>query len=446
MKTKFTICLFFLSLAGFSQDQLTVFGAIEKALTNNFDIKLVEHNYQVSKLQNSWGQAGMIPTFYLNLGNNATLQDNTKNPATFFPGVVFNDNFQASLNMSWTIFNGFGIQINKARFDQLEEQTKGNAIVVIESTIYEVILAYYTAVVQKRKLQIVKDLLVYSADKLALYRFKNELGINTSFDVLAFENQVLTDSSNLLLQGLAVQNAHRNLNMVMAEEVEKPYLLTDSLGFEAQKTSFEELQKKMVINNQNLKNQFINYELQELNVRAKNSAYYPVITLNLATAPSLGYIEIFGDEPFSTETSSWSHNGTINLRYDLFQGFNRQRNVEIAEIQRDVVGIQIEQLTLKLQHQLKGFYDLYQTRVKIEKMALQRVIHAKKLWKLGKEKYDMGLITVFNLNDIRTTYEQAVLSYYDRLFELLQSHYDLLRITGGIAQEFKIAENFDPQN
>ena len=97
--------------------------------------------------------------------------------------------------------------------------------------------------------------MAYSADKLSLYRFKNELGINTSFDVLAFENQVLTDSSNLLLQGLAVQNAHRNLNMVMAEEVEKPYLLTDSLGFEAQNTSFEELQNKMVINNQNLKNQ-----------------------------------------------------------------------------------------------------------------------------------------------------------------------------------------------
>jgi outer membrane protein len=274
----------------------------------------------------------------------------------------------------------------------------------------------------------------------------SKLGINTSFDVLAFENQVLADSSNVLLQGLAVQNAHRNLNMVMAEEVEKPYLLTDSLGFEAQNTSFEELQNKMVNNNQNLKNQFINYELQELNVRAKNSAYYPVITLNLATTPSVGYIRLFGDEPFSTETSSWSHNGTINLRYDLFQGFNRQRNVEIAEIQRDVVGIQIEQLTLKLQHQLKGVYDLYQTRVKIEKMALQRVVHTKNLWKLGKEKYDMGLITVFTLNDIRTTYEQAVLSYYDRLFELLQSHYDLLRITGGIAQEFKIAENFDPQN
>ena len=97
----------------YAQEQLSVIGAIEKALTNNFEIQLIEQNYQITKLQNSWGQAGMLTTFSLNLGNTASLQDNTNNPATFFPGVLFSDNFQTSLNMNWTIFSGFGIRINK---------------------------------------------------------------------------------------------------------------------------------------------------------------------------------------------------------------------------------------------------------------------------------------------------------------------------------------------
>ena len=74
-------------------------------------------------------------------------------------------------------------------------------------------------------------------------------------------------------------------------------------------------------------------------------------------------------------------------------------------------------------------------------MALQRLQHANKLWLLGKEKYDLGLINIFNLNDIKLRYEQSVLSYYDRLFELLKSHYDLMRLTGSISQEYKIDEN-----
>ncbi len=431
---------------GFAQDELTVFGAIEKALTNNYEIKLVDQNYQVSKLQNSWGQAGMVPTFYINVSNVASLQDNTNNPATFFPGVLFNDNLQASLNMSWTIFNGFGIRINKERFDQMQAQTKGNAIVVIENTIYDVILAYYTAVVQERKLNVMNDLLNYSKEKLEYYRLKSDMGINTSFDLLEFENLVLTDSSNYLLQELSFQNAQRNLNLIMAVDVEATYSLTDSLGFPNQAKTYSELKENMVANNQNLKNQFINYELQELNVNAKKSAYYPIVTLNLSTTPSVGYFRLFGDEGFSSSTNAWSHTGNINLRYDIFQGWNRKRNSEIAAIQLDMAGLQVEQLTMNLSHQLKGFYELYQTRIKVESMSLKRMAHANKLWELGREKYDLGLINVFNLNDIKLAYEQTLLNYYDRLFELLQSHYDLMRLTGGISQEFKISENFDGGN
>lgn len=108
---------------------------IEKALANNYQIKLVKANYDISQIQNTWGMAGMVPTISLNANNSNNLTDNTNNPATFFPGVVLTDNLNASLDMSWTVFSGFGIRINKERYDQLEEQTKGNVIVAIESTI-----------------------------------------------------------------------------------------------------------------------------------------------------------------------------------------------------------------------------------------------------------------------------------------------------------------------
>lgn len=429
-----------------AQNDLKVVDAIERALTNNYQIKLVEGNYNVSKIQNSWGQAGLIPTFSLRVSNGTSLQDNTNNPATFFPGVLLNDNLQATLDMSWTIFSGFGIRINKERFELMQSQTKGNAVVVIESTIYDVILAYYTAVVQERKLDVLKDLLAYSKEKMAYHEMKSEMGLSTSLDLLEFKNQVLADSTNVLLQTLSVRNAKRNLNLIMADEVETEYTLIDPLSFDTPQATYDELKKNMLGSNTNLQNQFMNYELKELEVQAKKSAYYPVITLNVGTTPSVGYFEIFGDNGFSSNTSSWSHNATINLRYDLFQGWNRKRNSEIAQIQQDLAGMQIEELQLKLTHQLRANFELYQTRNKVERMTEKRVDYAKQLWALGKEKYDLGLINIFNLNDIKLSYQQAVLSYYDRLFELLQTHYDLMRITGQISQEYKIADNFDKQD
>ncbi len=436
--TKFLRIIFILlfSTQAFSQVDLSVAQAVAKALENNYQIKLIQTNVQVSELQNNWGTAGMIPTFSLNLGNSANLADNSNNPASFFPGVVFSDNLKFSLDMNWTIFNGFGIRINKQKFEQLETQTKGNAIVVIENTIYETIIAYYTAIVQKRKLQVVNNLLSFSKDKLDYFKLKSEYGTSTSFDLLEFENLVLTDSSSVLVQELALKNAKRNLNLLMAEGVEAEYNLTDKLEFAIANVTYDDLVKTMLKSNQNIKNQYYNLELQDLNMKAQKSAYYPVVTLGLGTSPSVGYIELLGDQGFSTNTNALNYYGTINAKYTLFNGWNRKRNTEIARIQYDAANLQVDELKLKLSHQLKSIYELYQMQTKIEAMTYKMVKHAEQLWELGKEKYDLGLINVFNLNDIKSAYQRTVLSYFDRLFEVLKTHYDLLRISGQISQEF----------
>jgi outer membrane protein TolC len=436
LKILSVIFVFLFSFQVSSQVDLSVAQAVEKALENNYQIKLIQTNVQVSELQNNWGTAGMIPTFLLNLGNSGNLADNSNNPASFFPGVVFSDNLKLSVDMNWTIFNGFGIRINKQKFEQLEEQTKGNAVVVIENTIYETIIAYYTAIVQSRKLKVVKNLLEFSKGKLAYFKMKSDLGTSTSFDVIEFENSVLSDSSSVLIQDLAFKNAKRNLNLLMAEGVEEDYNLTDKLEFKMSNLSYEDLIKVMMKSNQNIKNQYYNLELQELNQQAQKSAYYPVVTLGLGASPSVGYIQLLGDQGFSTNTNALNYYGTINAKYTLFNGWNRKRNSEIAKIQYESASLQFNELKLKLTHQLKSVYELYQTQTKIEEMTYKMVKHGEKLWKLGKERYNLGVINVFNLNDIKSVYQRTVLSYFDRLFDVLKTHYDLLRLSGQISQEY----------
>ncbi len=437
MKYLILIIVLSISVVTHSQIDLTVQQAIEKALGNNYQIKLVDANVEIASKQNNWGSAGFSPTFDLNLTNAANVSDNTNNPASFFPGKVFNDNFTLSLDMNWTVFNGFGVRINKERFEKLEAQTKGNAMIVIENTIYETIVAYYTTVVQSRKLKIVTDLLVYSKDKLAYFQLRSELGTSSSFDLLQFDNQVLSDSSNIIMQELAVQNAKRNLNLVMGEGVDEDYKLVEDLTFSVPEMSYSEMNDKMISDNLNLKNQYFNLQLQDLNIKAQKSAYYPVISLNLGIRPAVGYIELIDSPLPTTNTSSLNYYGNVSARYSIFNGWNRKRNVQIAEIQQSITTLQTDDLKLKLSHQLKGTFEMYQMQTKVEDMTMRRVLNAKKLWEIGREKYDLGLINVFNLNDIKLQFEQATLTYYDRLFDLLKTHYDLLRVTGQMTQKIQ---------
>jgi outer membrane protein len=231
----------------------------------------------------------------------------------------------------------------------------------------------------------------------------------------------------------------------MGEDVENQYQLTDLMEFDVPKATYGELREYMFANNQNLKNQFINFELQELNVQGQKSALYPMVSLNLGFTPSVGYIQSFGENEMSISTNSINYSGSVSVRYTLFNGLQRKRNIEIAKIQQQIAGLQIEELQLSMSHQLRSVFELYQTQSQIEDMSLRKVHHAKLLWDLGKDKYDGGLINVFNLNDIRVSYQQARLNYYDRLFDLLKTHYDLLRLTGTIAQEYKAESQLEEE-
>lgn len=440
MMRLFFAIIFSLSTISFAQQDLSLAQAIEKALANNYQIKLVNANYEISQLQNTWGMAGLSPVFTFNINNTNILTDNTNNPATFFPGVVLSDNLNANIDMAWTVFSGFGIRINKERFDQLEAQTMGNAIVTIETTIYDVILAYFTAVTQERKLKILDEMLSFSKSKLAYWEMKTEMGLKPSIDLLQYKNQVLADSSNYLLQSLSHKNALRNLNLEMGESFENEYNLTDKIEFEIPAASWNELYDQMISDNQNIKNQYINIELQRLNTEAKQSAYFPVINLNLGATPSVGRIELFGDQPFTTNTNSFNYYGNVSLRYTIFNGYMRDRNIEIAKVQQDIAQVQYDDLVLTLTHNLRAIFELYQTQAKVEDLSLERVKHARQLWDMGVEKYELGNLTVFELNDIQLTYEQAVLTYYDRLFDVMKTHFDLMRLTGSITQQYKVIE------
>lgn len=86
MKKILLISFLFVSFLSVSQTDLSLSEAIEKALANNFQIKLIKTNLDISETQNTWGMAGAVPTVNLNINNSNSLNDNTNNPATFSRG------------------------------------------------------------------------------------------------------------------------------------------------------------------------------------------------------------------------------------------------------------------------------------------------------------------------------------------------------------------------
>ena len=89
---------------------------------------------------NSWGEAGSLPQININVGQNNSISDQGNNPISFAPYLFQSNDVSGNLALNWTLFNGFGIQANKNKLEQLQIQSENTATLAIENTIHGIIL------------------------------------------------------------------------------------------------------------------------------------------------------------------------------------------------------------------------------------------------------------------------------------------------------------------
>jgi len=213
----FILCSFQFSIR--AQD-LSLQDAINLALERNYQILISNKQIDIADKNNKWSEAGLFPTVSLNATFNNVIQDNRDNPFTFTPGLILQQSFQPSINLNWNVFSGFFVLMNKQRLDYLEQQSRGNAMLIIENTVLEVIKVYYTAVLHKEKLKFLRELLSFSRERIAYFEVKQQYGSANSLELMQFKNQLLSDSMNVLLQEMSYDNARRNLSLLLNFEID----------------------------------------------------------------------------------------------------------------------------------------------------------------------------------------------------------------------------------
>ena len=97
----------------------TLKSCLEQGLLNNYSLRIVRNEEQVSKNNATLGNAGYLPTLDLSAGYKGTI-DNTETKAratgeTTKDNGVFDQTLDAGINLNWTIFDGFNITAGAQR-------------------------------------------------------------------------------------------------------------------------------------------------------------------------------------------------------------------------------------------------------------------------------------------------------------------------------------------
>lgn len=450
-----------------AQDTLSLARAVEIGLSNNFGVQIQKLNVEAASINNTWGMAGRLPTVTLTASqNNNVIQRKPANPFAV-AGLNVVDNVLGQLDVQFTLFDGFGVQVAKQRLNQLEYLSKGNATFVMESTVQSIILSYYQAVLENERLQVLIKNKVFSKERYDYVRLKKSLGSAISFDVLQEQNNYLTDSANVLLQEIVVRNSVRNLNVLLNQNINTVYKLTNQLEIETEQYRYEDLRDKMFSSNTNLRNQYISQELAHNAVRNAQSNLYPSLLLNIGGTGSLdqltanfrantgntientvGYLNRDLSQPVfltvdetaltqQTQTgNSYGAYANLSLRYTLFNGAQLRRAVDNSQIQEKMAKLTTDQLKANLENSLLAGYDLYNLRKQLVHIATIKVQAAELNLSLANERYKNGALSAIDLRIVQENYRAAALEKFSAIYAGLSSKLELVRLTGGLVDKF----------
>ncbi|MGB0838915.1 MAG: TolC family protein [Chitinophagales bacterium] len=414
-----------------SPKPLSLSDAIQIGLGNNFQIDIAEQSLLIAKNNNNLQEAGQYPIVTLNASQNSSFANINDPTRPFLTGGVFSTGITPSVNANWTLFDGFKVRINKERLEQLEAQSSGNVQLVVENVIQAIISAYYQALIEQEKIKVFREVLQLSKDKLDFENLKRDIGTGSTFDVLQVKNAYLTDSTNITLQRNTLKLALQNLSFVMGEKTPVSYQLTEELDYEAQEYTFDVLQQRMLADNQNLKNQYINLKLQKVNTNFLESNLSPRITTNMGISNNTNYASI-GEQSASGNTFSTALG--FSLSYNLFDAGRTKRAIENAKIQERVVGLNIQDLELQLTNQLRNILTTYGSQVDLLALNEARIEITRQSLSIAEDRFQAGLINSFNYRDIQVAFLQASMVRLETILGLKGTELQLVRLIGGLSK------------
>ena len=368
----------------------TLKSCLEQGLLNNYSLRIVRNEEQVSKNNATLGNAGYLPTLGLSAGYKGTI-DNTETKAratgeTTKDNGVFDQTLDAGINLNWTIFDGFNITANYQRLKELERQGETNTRIAIEDLIANIAAEYYNYVQQKIRLKNFRYAVSLSKERLRIVEERYHIGNFSRLDYQQAKVDFNADSAQYMKQQELLHTSRIQLNELMAnKDVDQPFIIQDSLINVTASLNFEELWNATLTINASLLRAEQNNTLARLDYKKVCSRDYPYVKMNGGYGYTLNKYDISAN----SRRSNLGLNFGVTVGFNLFDG-NRRREQRNARIGVENAQLTQQRLEQSLRADLSNFWQAYRNNLEVILLEEENLIAAKENYEIAMERYLLG--------------------------------------------------------
>ena len=422
-----------LSITGLhAQDLLSKEEALAMALENNFGIQMSKNTTEIVKNNSELLNSGYLPSVSLSGGGNFNASDSE----IVFPGQFLEDGtprpnvnldnqesqrYNAGINLNYTLFDGLG---RKYTYKRLKEQYALSELQLrqtIEQTILQLFSVYFNVAQLTEATANLQQALSVSKTRQKRAESAFAFGQTNKLAVLNAQVDVTNDSINLLQTRQELDNAKRDLNLILNQPINQDFDVDTEVTFipEIQITTWIETAEQF---NVELMQQRSLKQINAYDLKVSQSGYLPTLGLvgsygwNLNQSPRSAFFP-------GTNNTTLSMGIGANLTWNLFDGGITITQVKNAKITFENQTIQEQETQLTFERNVTNAQQSYQNAIKIFEIQDKQVETGTYNFERSEAQYRLGSITAIEfrqaqINLRNAQIQRAAAKYQAKLAEL----------------------------
>jgi outer membrane protein len=404
MKKILLIIILLAAIVGRAQQTITIENAIDTALIHNFDIRIARNNTEISRMNNSFGMAGGLPTVGISATDNQSLYNlhqKLNSGVDINKDNVSSSSFNTGLSASMVLFNGFKIMATKEKLEMLQNQSEIQLNLQIENTIASIMMTWYDILRQQSYLSIMKSSLEFSAQKSAIINNQYQVGMANEADLL--QAQMDLSLAEQLLTSQKVVIGDKKINLLALMGVKEFYslniqdtILIDNTIRKDSVLAFLERNPEYMLAAQQVK-------INEQIVKELRAQRYPSLKI------STGYNFIYNSSSagFNLFTQNYGPVLGASMQIPIFNGTQYSTQQHIAAYQVKNAEIEKESLLNSLQADVIKTYQAYETALQQLDSQKTNYENAAKLVGLVMQRFRLSQATILEVKAAQDSFERA---------------------------------------
>jgi outer membrane protein TolC len=431
-----TICLvfIFLSIPALlkAQELLKMEDAIVVALENNFGIRIAVNESEISRNNNTAGNAGFLPELSLYGAYDYSLTDAKMDVAS---GVELDEN-NASTNwvntglvLHWTLFDGTNMFIDKEKLEKMEELGAYELRISMENTVAGVIVAYIDIIQKEILLNVLQDQVDLSRFRFGIAEAKRSVGTGSEFELLQAHVDMNSDISLFQTHKAAVINAKTSLNELLARDLSLDFQVADSIILQPALVLSEIIQNASTANSE-LQAEQLQRDISLLEMKEMKANRFPVVGFEAGYS----YLRNQTEATFIQYNRQFGPHLGFTLDFTIFDGFNKNREVQNAGISYENAELQREQLQQSIESQVIRVFNEYNSEVELISFERMNLALAQKNMDIALEAYKVGSVSSIEVREVQRNLLSAQLRLIIALYRAKVKETELLLLSGKLIQ------------